>query len=405
MAILNEITVGSVVYYLVDSEPIHVAPRGSVAIVNNVNFYRIYVNNDGGSVWLKTITKEFGEIFFSNNTTERAEDTQNTWVGINNIATTTGEMKGFVNSSNSLVYSGEKTIRCLTTLTNTLRGSTRSKSFEMGPNRNLLISRFNSCFIDGQTFRKISTSFMVDVANGTSFLPTLRWLSTVSGGGPGGERSYVLRNMNLNSIKIDEADTIFLENWESNSFSTNNWVLANASINVWVLGTAENFTPSGTRAVYISNNGGTSASYTITTANISHIYRDFIIPNVSGDVLIVFAWKSWGENAAGITQYDYGTVVITDTNITPIAGTEVTTALATLVDGRPTGNGRIGATTNSGKFNLAYGGANNNWKVETINLSNYKGQTKRIVFTWVNDASVGNQPPFVIDDIKIEAFL
>ncbi len=66
------------------------------------------------------------------------------------------------------------------------------------------------------------------------------------------------------------------------------------------------------------------------------------------------------------------------------------------------GNGRIGADDNLGKFNLNYGtNPGTTWNVETIDLTDYVGQTKRIVFTWNNDGSVGVDPPFVVDNIKI----
>lgn len=404
MAVLNEITVGSIKYYIVDEKPTHAAVKGSIAI-NFKNNNRLYINNDGATTWFKVIEKEHGSMFWSNNTTLRPEDGQNTWVVINNVTATAGNLKGFTVSSNSLIYSGDKITNCQTTISGTIRGASRSKSFELGAARNLIApNRFNGCFPEGTTFQKVNSIRIDNIANGDNYIAALRWLSTVQVGGPPGQRDYAVRNLNLKSVKLDEADVVFMEDWESNSFTTNNWTVVNGTTNVWVLGTAENFTTDGQRAVYISNDGGTSASYNITTAAISHFYRDFTIPESDGDVILKFAWKSWAENGAGETNWDYGTVVMTDTSVTPTAGTEVSTAQATLVNTIPTGNGRIGAVTNLGKFNLAYGGADNNWRVETINLSNYKGQTKRIVFTWVNDASVGANPPFVVDDIKIETF-
>jgi hypothetical protein len=137
--------------------------------------------------------------------------------------------------------------------------------------------------------------------------------------------------------------------------------------------------------------------YTITTANVSHFYKDFVLPLDVDSITLSFDWKCQGENAAGVTQYDYGAVVITTTGTTPVAGTEVTT---TQTGGAATT--RLGATDNSGKFNLAYGTTPGSiWNTETIDLSDYIGETKRLVFTWKNDGSVGTNPPFIIDNIRI----
>jgi len=175
--------------------------------------------------------------------------------------------------------------------------------------------------------------------------------------------------------------------------STNSWTVANDATNVWVVGTAES--NGGIYSAYISDDGGTSASYTITVADTSHFYKDFTFP--SGTNTLTFDWKCEAENAAGATQYDYGAVVITDTTTTPVAGTEVITTQA----GTGT-NGRIGAGTNLGKFNLNYGTSpGTTWNTETIDLSSYSGSTKRLVFTWKDDTSVGVNPPFVVDNIKI----
>ena len=67
--------------------------------------------------------------------------------------------------------------------------------------------------------------------------------------------------------------------------------------------------------------------------------------------------------------------------------------------------GDIIGDDNLGKFNLNYGtNPGTTWNTERIDLSDYIGQTKRIVFTWNNDGSVGTDPPFVVDNIKITEF-
>jgi hypothetical protein len=405
MSIISEISVGDVNYYVVDDFPDHTAPKGSVSIRKNNYSTRMYLNNDGGTTWLKTISPEYGEMFFNGNTTQRNTG-QNAWSSLSDLTTTVGDLKGFNVSSNLLTYTGNTTIKVSTSISTTIRGgNTRWMDYELGISKNNITPSLyhGSTNIGNAEWVKINSNRFTEITNGNFFTGGIRWINRQSGGNAN-DRSYAPRHLNISVHKIDEADTIFVEDWETNSFSTNNWILVNSTTNVWVLGTAENNTNGGSYSAYISNDGGTTAAYTITTANISHMYKDFVIPNNNGDVVLSFDWKSWGENAAGVSQYDFGSVNMVDTGTTPTADVEVSTALVTLTNGIPSGNGRIGATTNSGKFNLGYGGADSNWRRESINLSNYKGQTKRIVFSWINDASVGNQPPFVIDNIKLDIY-
>lgn len=190
--------------------------------------------------------------------------------------------------------------------------------------------------------------------------------------------------------------TLFVSGFEGASISGDGWTVVQTGVNAWMNGTAE-FKPSisgSTKAAYISNNGSTAA-YTITVSTANHFYRDVTFP-ANKKTYLKFDWRCIGENAAGATQYDYGAVCIVDTSTTPVAGTEVITTQATAG-----GNGRIGATTNLGKFNTAYGGSAGLWNHEEIDLSLYAGQTKRLVITWKNDNVVGANPPMIIDNITM----
>jgi hypothetical protein len=107
------------------------------------------------------------------------------------------------------------------------------------------------------------------------------------------------------------------------------------------------------------------------------------------------------ENAGTATQYDYGTVNIIDTTTTPVAGTEVATALATAG-----GNGRINETgANDGKYNenYRYGGTyDGTWFTETIDLTDYIGTTKRLVFSFKDDGvAPADAPAMSIDNILL----
>lgn len=413
MAILSEISVGDINYYIVDNIPTHLAPKGSIAILyDNFNRPKYYSNINGSTLWVKLINPQYGEASVTNATTEYTADgvrTLGSWyVFAPSGPWVSGDMDGFsLQGTTQLTFTGDTIIKVIGEVSNTLRsGPSKWIQWESGLSKNLLVpTRYNGSFgYDNASTKNICSSGIYYLSNGDTFTSAESPVSREAGGSAP-TRSYLPKHSQVRVIKIDEAVVQFYESWESNSFTTNGWTVVNDTTNVWVIGTAQNRTTGGTRAAYISSDGGTSASYTITTAKVSHMYINITIPSGINDAILVFDWKSWGEDAAGATQYDYGTVVMTDTTTTPVAGTEVSTALATLDStNRPTGNGRIGAITNNGKFNLTYGGADSNWRREAISLRNYIGSTKRLIFTWKNDGSAGNNPPFVLDDIKLAIF-
>jgi hypothetical protein len=260
----------------------------------------------------------------------------------------------------------------------------------------------------GQSEYSNSTTYALETINlgaaGVLKDKTYRLVFSWENNGSVGSGPFAIDDLRLHFyVKNKEFQTTFLidEDWESNSFTAHTWTLVNDSQNGWVVGT-DNGTNHGTYSAYISDDGGTTASYTITNPEVSHLYIDFTIPSNAIDAELKFDWRSWAENAGGATNYDYGTVVIADTTTTPVAGTEVSTAVAA-----SGGNGRIGATANDGKFNEGYGGSDANWRTETIDMSSYIGTTKRLIFTWKNDGSLGDDPPFTIDSIvfKYNSFI
>ncbi|NIP32104.1 MAG: hypothetical protein GTO02_22170 [Candidatus Dadabacteria bacterium] len=416
MSILNTVSVGDIFYYQVDDIPNHVAPKGSISILNTELYENslMWVNNDGDSTWLKIISNSYSEMFLNDNTTTVGFDSQTasvtppfswySWAGGDTY--TEGDSIEFIKSNDAtfgdnLEYTGSTLIRAIVYQTSTNRGgSGKWMSWRFGPAKNFIAPDrgYNDTYVlANESTNNCSGSIVFEFANGDNTTAAISPIEREGGGGPPQGRNYIPKHTQLVVTKIDEAlkSINFNEGWESSGFTENSWTVVNDTTNVWVVGQAEN--NGGTSSAYVSDDGGTSASYTITTANVSHFYKDFTIDSSFDSVYLEFDWKCQGENAAGATQYDYGTVVITTTGTTPVAGTEVSTTQATAG-----GNGRIGADDNLGKFNLNYGtNPGTTWNVETIDLTDYVGQTKRIVFTWNNDGSVGTDPPFVVDNIKI----
>ncbi len=166
----------------------------------------------------------------------------------------------------------------------------------------------------------------------------------------------------------------FVDGFET---SADNWILANSNqTNKWHWGTA---TPNtGTHSLYISDDDGASNSYDVAQASISHFYTDIDFPSGTQDFYLRFNWKANGQDAAN----DYLQVYLTEPATIPSAGTELTTgALIT------------GALSNS-----------STWQNHSLQLpANLSGSTKRLVFSWKNNGSLGIQPPAAIDNIRIVA--
>ncbi|HCI58632.1 MAG TPA: hypothetical protein DFH96_07595, partial [Bacteroidetes bacterium] len=170
-----------------------------------------------------------------------------------------------------------------------------------------------------------------------------------------------------------QATLPYTENFASNTFTfvngtqTNKWAYGSAAGNV-------------ANAIYVSNDGGTTNAYTITSLSVVHAYRDIIIPSGATLAQFSFQWKANGESS-----YDYLRVWLVPTSFTPTAGTQTTA-----------GSGRIQVGAN---FNQQ-----TTWQTyqnSALNVSTFAGQTMRLVFEWRNDGSGGSQPPAAVDNISL----
>lgn len=161
----------------------------------------------------------------------------------------------------------------------------------------------------------------------------------------------------------------------------NGWTTVNHSTNQWQIGSVSN-PSSGNRAAYISNNGGTSYTYTLTTAQTSHFYRDIIIPPDATNLNLSFKWKAMGQSG-----FDRILVYTAPTSVTPVAGTPASSS-TTL----------SGATlVSSTNLHSSY-----NYQTESISLPNgLAGTEVRIIFTWQNNNSTGVTPPASVDEISL----
>ncbi|MBO2008761.1 beta strand repeat-containing protein [Hymenobacter negativus] len=185
----------------------------------------------------------------------------------------------------------------------------------------------------------------------------------------------------LGSLGAQAQTTVFNETFEG---ATNSFTIVNGTqANQWFVGTpgGNGPTTTGTKAAYVSNDAGVTNAYTLTTAAVTHMYRDVTFPTGQNIVQLGFDWLAGGEST-----YDYIQVFLVPTTITPAAGTQLV-------------NGTAGAVQIGSNLNLQTTFGRSTFQLP----ASVAGTTQRLVFTWRNDGSLGAQPPGVIDNVTTTA--
>lgn len=165
----------------------------------------------------------------------------------------------------------------------------------------------------------------------------------------------------------------------TNTLPANGWTVVNGATNRWFAGT-QSFCV-GTKGAYVGTAAGNN-NYTITTADISHFYDDVTFPAGQTCITLTFNWKGQGESG-----WDGLRIYLGSTAVTPVANTMFTTSDASAVQ---LGNTWYNMQAACGSTTI------------TIPASN-AGTTKRLVFSWQNDASIGTTPAATIDAISLVA--
>jgi len=182
----------------------------------------------------------------------------------------------------------------------------------------------------------------------------------------------LLYSIPLLGFAYESVDLPFDEDFESGTFE--NWVVVNGDqTNQWHIGNALN--DSGNFSAMISDDEGVTNNYqTGGATSIVHFYMDFNIPEADpGDLFLSFDWKGNGENNIDVMR-----VYFISPDVLPTAGNTISGSIGTNFFLQPTWQ----------SFNY-------------VIPSTHFGQTKRIVFSWINNASAGAQPPISIDNIYI----
>ena len=175
--------------------------------------------------------------------------------------------------------------------------------------------------------------------------------------------------LSIDTILCQER-VLFQDDFES---GIGNWTIVNGTqTNQWHIGTAT--ANGGTHSIYISDNGGLTNTYTA-SASVVHFYRDVTFPPNVTNITIRYSYKG----------------THTGNNLPSFNLVETTTAIS------------------AGSWvQLSWGAvisSANSWTTRTHNLSymgnNVAGSTRRLVFSWRNNNTTGEQPPSAIDDIVI----
>ncbi|MBB1140815.1 gliding motility-associated C-terminal domain-containing protein [Myroides sp. WP-1] len=154
---------------------------------------------------------------------------------------------------------------------------------------------------------------------------------------------------------------------------------SNDSINQWVIGSAVANT--GTRSLYISNDEGISNAYTVTGIQVSHAYKDIVIPATAVDLSVQLVWRNFGEY-----RTDDFRVWLVPISYTPQGGVRITTSESQ------------GIQLDENAFSRS--SAFSTTELQR-NVERFANQTMRLIFEWKNDESEGVQPPAAIDNLKI----
>ena len=175
--------------------------------------------------------------------------------------------------------------------------------------------------------------------------------------------------------------------YETDFESSCDWAFTNGSLtNQWYWGNATNH--GGQKAMYISNDNGTSNDYTVNSAAV--VYASKLFTFDQGSYTFVFDWKAMGEG--GSTPYDYLRVALVPGDVEFTASTST----PSVPSGGFYNNLPSGWIALDGGHQL---NQSSSWQTQTAEIS--VSGTYTMVFVWRDDTSGGDNPPAAIDNISI----
>ncbi len=170
----------------------------------------------------------------------------------------------------------------------------------------------------------------------------------------------------------------------------NGWDLINGSqTNKWCVGSATS--NGGNQSLYISNDNGTSNSYSTSSTSYTYAVRSFDLTD-SGEYAYGYDWKCQGESH----YYDFCRAFLAPATYQWTAGTnpaDGTYAFASW--SMPSGWIELTEDFSSPRTMSQ----SSNWRTVTGTFYISTPGTYSIVFAWANDASGGTQPPMAVDNV------
>ena len=167
---------------------------------------------------------------------------------------------------------------------------------------------------------------------------------------------------------------------------TNGWLFINGeSTNAWAWGSAT--ANGGQKSLYVSNTSGTSNEYDNSVATVVFATKTFYFPE-AGMYSFSYDWKANGEGATN--DWDYLRVALAPAGAELEAGTKPTGLTQKALP-----EGWV-ALDGGSLLNLQ-----TEWQHKNIELQIEQPGYLKVVLTWKNDGSTGNNPPAAIDNFKI----
>lgn len=193
--------------------------------------------------------------------------------------------------------------------------------------------------------------------------------------------SFILGPLFITTTQVP-AEIPYSENFDSEDYVIG--ILNGNGANNWIVG-SDTFL-SANKSLYISNNGINNL-YTTSSASVSHAFRDIFIPQGVSSVQVTFDWKAQGEGTTTSLR-DYMKVWIVPVDFFPTSGIALTA---------DEGRVQVGAGLNQRATWTNFS--------EPVSTVNFQNTAVKLVFEWINDSSVGTQPPAAVDNISVEAIL
>ena len=157
-----------------------------------------------------------------------------------------------------------------------------------------------------------------------------------------------------------------------NTAENSQWTMVNGEAeNQWVIGNATGYGDNS--ALYISNDNGTTNAYDVYSAATVWAYRDVYFDENFQAYQLSFDYKSMGQNTADYMQVFVGTPAAP-------SGTAIPNEAVQL----------------GGQFSYI-----NNWAHYSFLVDSTHVGAQRIYFLWVNNNSIGVQPPAAVDNLSI----